>query len=126
MQYFNNRKHIKKEYDKKYRKVNHAKRILSVYARKNHIILRGVHTDEEWQHLVREYKNRCGYCAQKTQLTRDHRKPIFRGGCNHIHNIIPACSSCNLRKHTKTEQEFRLENNYRLSHHPAFLDYTYL
>jgi hypothetical protein len=29
------------------------------------------------------------------------------GGTNYIDNILPACGSCNRRKHTYTEEEFR-------------------
>ena len=36
-----------------------------------------------------------------------HRIPLARGGSNSIENIIPACSSCNRRKHMLTELEFR-------------------
>jgi 5-methylcytosine-specific restriction endonuclease McrA len=37
----------------------------------------------------------------------DHRLPLARGGRHEIENVIPACKSCNSRKHTRTEEEFR-------------------
>ncbi|HEY8807173.1 MAG TPA: HNH endonuclease, partial [Candidatus Limnocylindria bacterium] len=40
-------------------------------------------------------------------IEADHRAPLSRGGRNTIENILPACRSCNRRKRTKTEDEFR-------------------
>lgn len=41
-------------------------------------------------------------------MTVDHRTPIARGGSNGIENLVPACNSCNSKKGTRTEPEFRL------------------
>lgn len=62
----------------------------------------------EWQRLVEVWNNCCAYCgARPEQLHADHRTPVSRGGSNAIDNIHPACPSCNFRKHTMTEDEFR-------------------
>lgn len=46
-------------------------------------------------------KGKCQYCSKilsiKT-LTRDHVTPTSRGGANEWHNVVAACSVCNLRK----------------------------
>jgi 5-methylcytosine-specific restriction endonuclease McrA len=67
----------------------------------------GTYSTEEWLTLVANYGGRCGYCGLEASLEADHRIPLARGGSNSIENIIPACSSCNRRKHMLTEPEFR-------------------
>ena len=64
-------------------------------------------TASEWSVLLGQYGGVCAYCGAAGPLTADHRIPLSRGGRNVIENIIPACKSCNSRKHTMTEDEFR-------------------
>lgn len=64
-------------------------------------------TAKQWTQLLGEYGNACAYCGASGPLTADHRVPLSRGGRNVIGNIVPACKSCNSRKHTMTEEEFR-------------------
>lgn len=55
------------------------------------------------------YGWRCRYCGTALTMATaqgDHRIPLSRGGRNCAANIVPACGSCNRRKHTKTEREF--------------------
>ena len=61
----------------------------------------------EWLALRNQYGNLCAYCGRSGPLTVDHRLPLSRGGRNVIANVLPACKSCNSRKHTRTEKEFR-------------------
>jgi 5-methylcytosine-specific restriction endonuclease McrA len=61
----------------------------------------------EWLELVAAHGGRCAYCGTEAPLDADHRVPLSRGGANSIDNILPSCRSCNLRKHTLTEAEFR-------------------
>jgi 5-methylcytosine-specific restriction endonuclease McrA len=61
-------------------------------------------TAAEWRALCKAAGYRCCYCGKKfpvKQLTRDHLTPYIRQGSNTLHNILPACLSCNSRKHTK-------------------------
>lgn len=70
---------------------------------------RGSHTEQEWQILLAVYDNLCRYCRvrlTKHNRSRDHRIPIARGGTDGIKNIVPACRSCNSRKHLSTEKEY--------------------
>ncbi len=63
---------------------------------------------EDWERLLQSHKGRCAYCGEVAALIEaDHRTPLSRGGRNTIDNILPACRSCNRRKRTKTEGEFR-------------------
>ena len=67
----------------------------------------GSFTGAEWRELVARWGNVCAYDGEPGPLEPDHRVPLSRGGTNFIENILPACRSCNGRKHTMTEEEFR-------------------
>lgn len=46
---------------------------------------------------------RCRYCGAQgadVQLHVDHIHPVSAGGTNDPHNLVTACSDCNLGKHT--------------------------
>lgn len=58
---------------------------------------------------IRFYGGRCYYC-QDEATSIDHRIPLSRGGSHWPANLVPACRSCNSRKNTKTESEFRAMN----------------
>lgn len=62
-------------------------------------------TSEEWIDILKEHKFRCAYCGCGFTLfdreTRDHIIPISKGGNNIKENIVPACRSCNSKKHNK-------------------------
>lgn len=69
----------------------------------------GKFTLEEWNAKLEEYNYRCAYCGCELNtetITIDHVIPIVRGGTNYIDNLVPACCSCNSRKHTKTAEEY--------------------
>lgn len=68
----------------------------------------GTFTAAQFRALVAEHAGRCAYCEMEARLGPDHRTPLARGGANEISNILPACASCNRRKHTLTEREFRV------------------
>lgn len=48
----------------------------------------------------------CGASLTSTGYHVDHRIPLSRGGDDTAANITLSCPSCNLRKFTKTPQEF--------------------
>lgn len=70
----------------------------------------GTFTTAEFRTLCELYDHKCAYCGEQRPLTADHATPLSRGGSNDITNILPACGSCNSRKHTKTAEEFRAVN----------------
>ena len=65
-------------------------------------------TTAQWREILAAYQYRCVYCphdckACKTkshQLTQDHITPVAKGGSTTASNIVPACRSCNSKKHT--------------------------
>ena len=58
-------------------------------------------TAKEWAFIKKCYNSRCAYCDKKqARLTQDHIIPLSRGGTHTIDNVIPACQSCNSKKHT--------------------------
>lgn len=64
----------------------------------------------EWKILLDEFGSMCAYCGEiHPKLTQDHMIPLSRGGSHTYENIVPACKSCNSRKHTLTADEFQTE-----------------
>lgn len=59
---------------------------------------KGYHTFEEWQELKNRFQNCCANCYKKKPLTKDHIKPLSKGGSDNIENIQPLCRNCNSRK----------------------------
>lgn len=61
-------------------------------------------TAKQWRAMCKAAGYLCAYCRQKfsfKDLTQDHITPLSKGGAHTLSNIIPACRSCNSRKHTK-------------------------
>ena len=57
-------------------------------------------TTEEWEFIKKLYDYRCAYCGKKMKrLTQDHITPLSKGGSHTMVNIVPACRSCNSKKH---------------------------
>lgn len=56
----------------------------------------------QWENCLMFFDNKCAYCgkAEKT-LTREHVIPVSSNGEYTVDNIIPACGSCNSKKHNK-------------------------
>jgi 5-methylcytosine-specific restriction endonuclease McrA len=67
-------------------------------------------TETEWLELREEFDHACAYChARNVPLQRDHARPLAHPtepGRHDASNIVPACRSCNSRKHTRTLLEF--------------------
>jgi 5-methylcytosine-specific restriction endonuclease McrA len=58
-------------------------------------------TREQWLTMKAAYRGCCAYCGKKTRLTIDHVIPLAQGGGHTASNIVPACKSCNSKKHTR-------------------------
>lgn len=58
----------------------------------------GSHTIQEWEALKEKFQYRCANCGLEKPLTRDHIRPLIKGGADYISNIQPLCRSCNSKK----------------------------
>lgn len=66
------------------------------------------HVDEfSLEEVLRIQGGLCAYCGTAPATTRDHVKPLARGGRDHISNIVGACWPCNSRKGTQTWEPLR-------------------
>ena len=58
------------------------------------------------RHLIYKRDNyECQYCGSKKDLTIDHVTPRSKGGDDTWTNLVTACSSCNVKKGSKTLKE---------------------
>lgn len=74
-------------------------------ARKNNAP--GGFTTEETDLLLAQQDYRCAYCSAEHRLSLDHKTPLSRGGSNWIENLQWLCVSCNSKKRTRTDEEYR-------------------
>lgn len=72
-------------------------------------------TAGQWRGKVEQQEHRCAYCnrheSECGKLTVEHVVPIVRGGKHDVDNIVAACHRCNMQKHTKTGDEYRMWMN---------------
>ena len=76
-----------------------------------------VHSDSfdpplENKFLFRRDKNLCLYCGGEfpiSDLSRDHVKPISKGGKDIWTNVVSSCRRCNNRKADRSPEEARME-----------------
>lgn len=62
---------------------------------------------KEWEDIKRRHGYKCAICGEsKERLTKDHIRPIPRGGTDTADNIQPLCRSCNARKSNRTQGEY--------------------
>ena len=58
-------------------------------------------TNNQWEKCKKYFNNKCAYCGKEKELTQDHFVPLSKHGEYTKNNIVPACKSCNSRKHNK-------------------------
>ncbi len=70
----------------------------------------GKHSLIEYKEKMKLFSGMCAYCKIRKANTKDHIIPLSKGGSDYIHNIVPACVSCNSSKRDKTLEEW---HNYK-------------
>lgn len=64
-------------------------------------------SDDIVSDLFETQEGRCYYCGDKiSDFHLEHKTPLSRGGFHEDSNVCLSCPSCNLRKGTKTAEEF--------------------
>lgn len=89
------------EWKRKWGKTPNGKLASSLKSYRRRALLKndiGVHTNQEWDAIVKKHKGRCAICKQKKKITKDHIKALSRGGTNKADNLQPLCHECNARK----------------------------
>ena len=90
--------------EKKWRQSNHEKVNSFAKTRRSRKANAPVNdfTHTQWVALQMAFDHRCAYCGirAKAHLTQDHITPLSKGGSHTLSNIVPACKSCNSKKHT--------------------------
>ena len=107
--YMNNRKYFAQK-NKIYRNNNIDKILLRNRQRKNLLSIFPIIQQSAIDNLLATNDNQCFYCKVEIKrginLHLDHVVPLSRGGEHSITNLVPACAFCNLKKGTKTAEEF--------------------
>ena len=65
--------------------------------------------------LFRRDRHTCAFCAGEFsffRLTRDHIRPLSRGGRDTWMNVVTACRQCNGQKRNRLPEEARMELRY--------------
>jgi len=64
-------------------------------------------TPAQWQEILETFNFCCAYCLNPLVVAeQEHMLPLSRGGAHSADNVVPACRSCNARKHDKTLLEY--------------------
>lgn len=67
----------------------------------------GTHSQKDILGMLASSGGKCFYCgAAAGRYHVDHKTPLCRGGANSLDNLAISCKECNLRKGSKTSDEF--------------------
>ena len=80
------------------------------------------------QTLFRRDGHLCLYCAQRfpeAQLSRDHVRPLSKGGADHWNNVVTACRRCNNTKAWRTPEQAHMQL-VAVPFTPTYAEYIYL
>jgi hypothetical protein len=101
-------KHKFCQYNMKWKKQNPDRRLASYQRRRART--KGKVTSSELTELRTTQNGKCFYCNcdldNNGRGHLDHKTPLVKGGLHEISNLVFACSTCNLRKATKTAEEY--------------------
>lgn len=63
-------------------------------------------TNDQWEAILSGFGKRCAYCGCGGPMCLEHVTPICRDGDTTANNVVPACKSCNSKKHSRTPEEW--------------------
>jgi 5-methylcytosine-specific restriction endonuclease McrA len=67
------------------------------------------------QYLLEKWQRKCAYCdKQDIPLQIEHIHPRAKGGSDRVSNLTLSCERCNLKKGTKSVDEFLKKDRTRL------------
>jgi|GEM_PF-6333627 len=66
-------------------------------------------TFDAWSGRLKEFGDRCAYCATTARLEMDHITSVAKGGTHTLDNVVPACQPCNRTKRDKAMLVFLFE-----------------
>lgn len=69
-------------------------------------------TLEEWSKTVLDFGGLCAYCESESAAVLEHFVPLSKGGGTTAGNCLPACASCDDRKHSKHPSEALSSERY--------------
>lgn len=98
-----------KEYQKAYRSSEHGKQVrrVSNSRRRAVKVTTASPTIDTYIHFLHsKTDSKCPYCPSTDNLSIDHILPLSRGGTHTEDNVELVCLPCNIRKGTKTKEEF--------------------
>lgn len=67
-------------------------------------------TNQQWWTIRRCFDDRCAYCGLDGPIFRDHVISIASGGPDIWSNVVPACKSCNSKKHALSLEKWLSKN----------------
>ena len=94
---------------KAWRAVNYIRHRASAHRRRAMMCgERGTYKPSDVRDQYERQRGRCYYCDARvgSDYHIDHVVPLARGGSNTADNLVVACPSCNLSKHTRLPHEF--------------------
>lgn len=104
-----NRAHIR-EYDRKYFATEEGRLIRATVSHTRRARKLNRHIDYVSWDLICRFRRiglyHCLYCGKGGKVTVDHLMPLASGGWDMLHNLVPACLSCNIQKHILHPLEF--------------------
>ncbi len=66
-------------------------------------------TPRQWKSALDRWGHKCVYCGRPVAdkvANKDHFVPLHRGGTLEVHNVVPACPTCNRKKHDTEPLEY--------------------